>query len=83
MKVLSKPQGDALLTNAEVMHWLKSQDFDATDNSQAKDEIAPPENEVTIGQELLTYFSTTPSGKLNQMHMWMQTCALIVCAAIC
>lgn len=68
--MLSKPEGDALLTNAEVMHWLKEQKIDASnDELESEGRIPPPENAASVGRELLTFFSTAPSGTLDRASL--------------
>lgn len=66
MKVLSKSEGDMLLTNAEVMEWLNSQKLDASSaEHRAQGRIPPPANVKQVGGEVLQYLRSTPSGSCH------------------
>lgn len=63
MKVLSPSEGDALLTNAEVMHWIRDGKLHAPNDAfHSSDKIAPSQNVKEIARELLDYFERSPSG---------------------
>lgn len=67
MKILSDPAGDALLTNAEVMHWLRDQkngakgSNDSDSDGDGSEGIPLPPNALLISDDLLEYFKTCPS----------------------
>ena len=58
MKILSPKEGDALLTNAEVKHWVQH-DLGASQ----KDKVPASENTHEIAREAMAYFATSPCGK--------------------
>ena len=63
MKILSTTQGDALLSNAEVMQWLRDSKIDAPDNDhETAGSVPPPENAREIGKQVLDYFARSPAG---------------------
>lgn len=64
MKILSPPEGDCLLTNAEVMKWILDKKLAAPKEAPVTDcEIAAPDNAREIATELLEYFERSPSGE--------------------
>lgn len=63
MKILSGKEGDGLLTNVEVMEWVREKSAGAAEGAEVEEgELAPPSNFVEISKELLAYFSKAPSG---------------------
>lgn len=62
MKVLSAPDGDGLLTNAEVLQWLRDKKFDAPRSERPPEAIKPSQNVACIAKDLREYLETSPAG---------------------
>lgn len=62
MKILSRPEGDGLLTNAEVHEWLKEKNFAIQRRDVPEGVIKPPSATSSIAKHLIRYLNTTPSG---------------------
>ncbi len=75
MKVLSGPEGDGLLTNVEVMEWLREKKASAPQEEDlGEGHLAPPLNAVEISNELLAYFEKCPSGTLGRTRFRETLC---------
>lgn len=61
MKILSRPEGDGLLTNAEVRLWLKEKNFEVQRRDLAATAIRPPSSTATLAKDLRLYLESSPS----------------------
>lgn len=66
MKILSGPEGDGLLTNAEVREWLKEKNFEIDKRDLVKGEIRPASSIANLSRDLRQYLESSPSGKLHE-----------------
>lgn len=62
MKILSGPEGDGLLTNAEVLAWLKEKKFDIAKRDVPADDIRPCAAVGVLARDLRQYLESSPSG---------------------
>lgn len=66
MKILSGPEGDGLLTNAEVQEWLKEKNFEIDKRDLVKGEIRPASSIANLSRDVRQYLESSPSGKLHK-----------------
>lgn len=62
MKILSGPEGDGLLTNAEVQAWLKEKNFEIDKRDLKKGAIRPPSSIASLSRDVRQYLESSPSG---------------------
>ncbi|CAN8062689.1 unnamed protein product [Agarophyton chilense] len=65
MKILSSPEGDGLLTNAEVHEWLKQKQFQTERRDVPEHEIKPPHATASISKQVQKYIETSPAGNIT------------------
>ena len=71
MKVLSGPDGDGLLTNAEVMAWLQDKQFDLPKSQQPKNMLRQPRRTVDIAKSVKKYIQSSPAGKQSETFLFV------------
>lgn len=62
MKILSGPEGDGLVTNAEVQAWLREKNFEIDKRDLKKGTIRPPCSTASVARDIREYLETSPSG---------------------
>lgn len=62
MKILSGPEGDGLVTNAEVHAWLREKKFDVPKEEQPSGSIKPADNVAEIARDIRRYIESSPAG---------------------
>lgn len=61
MKILSGPEGDGLLTNAEVRLWLNEKNFEVQRRDLVSTAIRPPSSTASLAKDLRVYLESSPS----------------------
>ncbi|KAI0563135.1 RNA polymerase Rpb4 [Gracilaria domingensis] len=65
MKILSNPEGDGLLTNAEVREWLKEKKFETERRHVPEGVIKPPPGTASISKQVRKYIEASPAGNVS------------------
>ncbi|PXF49472.1 hypothetical protein BWQ96_00788 [Gracilariopsis chorda] len=65
MKILSNPDGDGLLTNAEVHEWLKEKKFETARRDVPEGVIKPPHSTASISRQVRQYIESSPAGNVS------------------
>ena len=62
----SKPEGDGLVSNAEVLAWLKEKNFEMSRKDVPDGVIKTPSSTANVARDVREYIESSPAGKLNQ-----------------
>lgn len=65
MKILSRAEGDGLLTNAEVRAWLKDKNFEVYRRDVEETAIRPPSSTATVARDVRQYIETSPAANVT------------------